>query len=136
MDSVAEDVAMSAGEEESAAVVVLLVGSWASGCCVEADAGAGAEVGAPEVAVEEVPETGSEVVVVKILTGSGVELTRVKWLVLLGFWAPAGGPLVVVGEWLRDRVRLEPCRLGDVLPLAPGLPAPEPVPVPLPFAPL
>jgi hypothetical protein len=128
---------MSAGEEESAAVVVLLVGSWASGCCVVAEAGAGAEVGAPEVETEgeaEVAATGSEVVVVKILTGSGVELTRVKWLVLLAFWAPAGGPLVVVGEWLRDRVRLEPCRLGDVLPLAPGLPAPEPVP--LPFAPL
>ena len=128
---------MSAGEEESATVVVLLVGSWASGCCVEAEAGAGAEVGAPEVGTAgeaEVAATGSEVVVVKILTGSGVELTRVKWLVLLAFWAPAGGPLVVVGEWLRDRVRLEPCRLGDVLPLAPGLPAPEPVP--LPFAPL
>lgn len=123
---------MSACEEESAGVVVLLVGSWASGCCVEAEAGAGAEVGAPEV---EVAVIGSEVVVVKILTGSGVELTRVKWLVLLAFWAPAGGPLVVVGEWLRDRVRLEPCRLGDVLPLAPGLPVPEPVPVPLPFAP-
>lgn len=129
---------MSAGEEESATVVVLLVGSWASGCCVKAEAGAGAEVGAPPEVVgtegeADVAATGSEVVVVKILTGSGVELTRVKWLVLLAFWAPAGGPLVVVGEWLRDRVRLEPCRLGDVLPLAPGLPVPEPVP--LPFAP-
>lgn len=126
---------MSADEES--ATVVVLVGSWASGCCVEAEAGAGAEVGAPEVEVAvAVAVIGSEVVVVKILTGSGVELTRVKWLVLLAFWAPAGGPLVVVGEWLRDRVRLEPCRLGDVLPLAPGLPVPEPVPVPLPFAPL
>lgn len=48
----------------------------------------------------------------EILTGSGVELTRVKWLI----WAGGGGP-VVVGEWLSDRVRLAVCRPGDVLPL-------------------
>lgn len=71
-------------------------------------------------------------VVVVALTGSGVELTRVKWL--FWFWEGRGGP-VVVGEWLRDRVREEVCRPGDVLPLLPppltGVPegVPEGVPV-------
>jgi hypothetical protein len=75
-----------------------------------------AATGAAEAGTEVGGRAGIEVVVaadVKFLTGSGVELTRVKWLELV-FWAPVGGPLVV-GEWLRDRVRLEACRLGDVL---------------------
>jgi hypothetical protein len=97
-------------------------------CCED---GTGAEVGAiddagQDVAAAAAVEAGTDVggsagidvmvvagVDVKFLTGSGVELTRVKWLELV-FWAPVGDPLVV-GEWLRDRVRLKPCRLGDVL---------------------
>lgn len=87
------------------------------------------EVAVAEAGTEVGGSAGIEVVVaadVKILTGSGVVLTRVKWLVFW-FWAPVvDGPLVV-GEWLRDRVRLEPCRLGDVLrALAVPVPGPEP----------
>lgn len=107
-----------------------VVGSLMSAECCED--GTGAEIGAIDDAGEDVTaaaaavEAGTDVggsagidvmvvagVDVKFLTGSGVELTRVKWLELV-FWAPVGGPLVV-GEWLRDRVRLKPCRLGDVL---------------------
>jgi hypothetical protein len=96
-------------------------------CCEEA-LGDSVEFVAAEAAAEAEAGTevggsaGIDVVVVadvKFLTGSGVELTSVKWLV---FWAPVDGPLVV-GEWLRDRVRLEPCRLGDVL-LALAVPVP------------
>lgn len=89
---------------------------------VAAEAAAEAETG-----TEVGGSAGIDVMVVadvKFLTGSGVELTSVKWLV---FWAPVDGPLVV-GEWLRDRVRLEPCRLGDVLrALAVPVPPADPV---------
>lgn len=87
----------------------------AASAAAQAEAEAGTEVGG---------SAGIDVVVVadvKFLTGSGVELTSVKWLM---FWVPVDGPLVV-GEWLRDRVRLEPCRLGDVLR---ALAVPVPVP--------
>jgi hypothetical protein len=87
-----------------------------------------AATGAAEAGAEVGGSAGIEVVVaadVKFLTGSGVELTRVKWL-LFWLWAPVDGPLVV-GEWLRDRVRLEACRLGDVLrALAVPVPGPDP----------
>jgi hypothetical protein len=117
---------MSAVVDDSSATVV---GSLMSAECCEDSTGA--EVGAIDDAEEDVAaaaeveagtdvggSAGIDVVMVagvdaKFLTGSGVELTRVKWLELV-FWAPVGGPLVV-GEWLRDRVRLKPCRLGDVL---------------------
>lgn len=91
----------------------------AESAAAQAEVEAGTEVGG---------SAGIDVVVVadiKFLTGSGVELTSVKWLM---FWVPVDGPLVV-GEWLRDRVRLEPCRLGDVL-RALAVPVPVPVPVP------
>lgn len=72
-------------------------------------------------------EVEAVIFVVGALTGSGVELTRVKWLL----WEGGGGP-VVVGEWLRDRVRETVCRPGDVLPLPVPLPVPGAVAGPLP----
>lgn len=125
--------AAAAVEDSCAALAGSLTSEEAKGPgagAVEAEgelvvAGAAAEAG-----TEVGGSAGIEVAVaadVKFLTGSGVELTRVKWLVLVFWlWAPVDGPLVV-GEWLRDRVRLEPCRLGDVL-RALDVPVPGPDP--------
>lgn len=116
--SVVDVVARSAAADEES----VAVGFWASVaewvCCSDeeevdgpvGDARGTGEVraGTGGVVVDEADVAAAR----EILTGSGVELTRVKWLI----WAGGGGP-VVVGEWLSDRVRLTVCRPGDVLPL-------------------